>query len=146
MSKKAVQLATTFVDNKIANITKTVTPFQRRVYIATSLVPKGKVTTYKALGQLLSCGSAQAIGQALRNNPFAPEVPCHRVVSAALHLGGFHGHSSGEFIDRKRKMLEEEGVEIETKGKRKKTGEDAKHAVGKESVVGLAEYSGMLPQ
>ena len=29
--------------------------------------------------------------QALRRNPFAPEVPCHRVVAANLELGGFGG-------------------------------------------------------
>ncbi|MEO0414062.1 MAG: MGMT family protein [Verrucomicrobiota bacterium] len=38
-------------------------------------MPLGKVTTYRALGLAIGCGSAQAIGQALKRNPFAPEVP-----------------------------------------------------------------------
>lgn len=29
--------------------------------------------------------------QALRRNPYAPDVPCHRVVTTALTLGGFDG-------------------------------------------------------
>ena len=29
--------------------------------------------------------------QALRRNPFAPEVPCHRVIAASLELGGWGG-------------------------------------------------------
>jgi hypothetical protein len=29
--------------------------------------------------------------QALRRNPFAPEVPCHRVVKTDRSIGGFHG-------------------------------------------------------
>jgi methylated-DNA-[protein]-cysteine S-methyltransferase len=58
----------------------------------------------------LGCGSSQAIGQALRRNPYAPEMPCHRVVSSALTLGGFNGQRDGAELRRKRQMLEDEGV------------------------------------
>jgi methylated-DNA-[protein]-cysteine S-methyltransferase len=60
---------------------QTVTPFQVRVYEALLQVQKGRVTTYKELGAVIDCKSSQAIGQALKRNPFAPAVPCHRVVS-----------------------------------------------------------------
>ncbi|CAN0193389.1 unnamed protein product, partial [Hapterophycus canaliculatus] len=52
-----------------------------------------------------------------QGNPFAPVVPCHRVVMGDLSIGGFSG-SFGDCADtrRKRKMLEEEGVCF-TKGK-----------------------------
>ncbi|MDF1853254.1 MAG: MGMT family protein [Verrucomicrobiales bacterium] len=86
------------------------TEFERKVYDAVQLVPKGMVTTYGLLGQYIACASAQAIGQALRRNPFAPETPCHRVVSRDLSIGGFYGTSEGEPIERKRRLLEREGV------------------------------------
>lgn len=86
------------------------TEFERRVYDAIQLVPRGKVTTYGILGRYISCRSAQAIGQALRRNPFAPETPCHRVVRGDLSIGGFAGERSGEPIDRKRRLLVSEGV------------------------------------
>ncbi|MEM9018196.1 MAG: MGMT family protein, partial [Verrucomicrobiota bacterium] len=60
------------------------TEFERRVYDALHLIPRGKVTTYGLLGKFIGCRSAQAIGQALRRNPFAPDTPCHRVVSGDL--------------------------------------------------------------
>lgn len=55
-----------------------------------SAIPKGKVSTYGALSQVLK-SSPRAVGQALRRNPFAPQVPCHRVIASTLELGGFSG-------------------------------------------------------
>lgn len=86
------------------------TEFQRKVYEATALVPTGKVVTYKAIAELIHCGSSQAVGQALRRNPHAPEVPCHRVVKSDLTLGGFFGQTSGKNMDRKIQLLGQEGV------------------------------------
>lgn len=85
-----------------------ITPFQRRVYLALLDVPRGTTITYGELARRIGCGSAQAIGQALKHNPFAPEVPCHRVVAADGSLGGYNGEREGEMIERKRKLLEEE--------------------------------------
>ena len=65
-------------------MTEAVTPFRQRVYDALCRVPRGRVTTYKLLGEAIGCASSRAIGQALRNNPFAPEVPCHRVIRTDL--------------------------------------------------------------
>jgi len=80
-------------------------------------VPEGKVTTYGRLGRFLGCGSAQAIGQALRRNPFAPEVPCHRVVRGDRSIGGFAGETEGTEIARKVRMLKSEGVAFEPSGR-----------------------------
>ena len=52
--------------------------------------------------------SAQAVGQALRRNPFAPDVPCHRVVAADGSLGGYNGAREGAELERKRQLLENE--------------------------------------
>lgn len=88
------------------------TDFERRVYAYISRVPRGRVTTYAAVGRGIGCASAQAIGQALRRNPFAPEVPCHRVVRSDLSLGGYSGQMEGAELRRKIELLESEGVEV----------------------------------
>lgn len=85
-----------------------ITPFQRRVYLALLDVPSGTTITYGELAKRIGCRSAQAIGQALRRNPFAPEVPCHRVVAANGSLGGYNGERDGEQIEYKRRLLEVE--------------------------------------
>lgn len=87
-----------------------ITPFQRRVYEALLEVPAGKVTTYGALACRIGCGSPQAVGQALRRNPLAPQVPCHRVVAADGSLTGFGGRRDDAALARKRALLEAEKV------------------------------------
>jgi methylated-DNA-[protein]-cysteine S-methyltransferase len=93
------------------------TAFQERVYDAVRMVPHGRVTTYKLLGLAIGCGSSRAVGQALRRNPYMPEVPCHRVVSSDRRIGGFAGESGGAEVDRKRAMLEAEGIEFGEDGR-----------------------------
>ena len=78
-------------------------------------VPAGATITYGELARRIGCRSAQAVGQALKRNPFAPDVPCHRVVGANGSLGGYFGEREGEMIERKRKLLNEER---ESKNKR----------------------------
>lgn len=93
------------------------TEFEQRVYAATRRIPKGQVTTYQRLAREIGCGSNQAVGQALKRNPFAPEVPCHRVVRTDLTLGGFAGQTQGKEIARKTRMLREEGVFLDNAGR-----------------------------
>lgn len=66
------------------------TPFEQRLYAACKAIPRGKVATYGQLAALLN-SAPRAVGQALRRNPFAPIVPCHRVITSSLELGGFSG-------------------------------------------------------
>jgi len=87
-----------------------VTEFQRRVYQATSAIPRGKVITYKLLARRIHCRSCRAVGQALKRNPFAPRVPCHRVIASNLALGGFQGKTTGASIAKKLRLLRDEGV------------------------------------
>lgn len=82
-----------------------ITSFQQKVYDALMLVPEGKVTTYKKLGEYIGCRSSQAIGQALTRNPHAPAVPCHRVIKTDNSIGGY---AFG--VPQKRYILEAEGV------------------------------------
>lgn len=93
---------------------KSITEFQRKVYLALLEVPRGETISYKALGQRIGCRSAQAIGQALKRNPFAPEVPCHRVIASDGSIGGFHGQRDGEMIEKKIKLLEEEKIKSDS--------------------------------
>ena len=92
-------------------LSSAITPFQRKVYLELLNVPAGKTITYGELAQRIGCRSAQAVGQALKRNPFAPEVPCHRVVAANGSIGGYMGKREGELVERKRKLLQEERAE-----------------------------------
>ena len=93
------------------------TTFEQRVYDLVSRVPTGKVVTYATMARALDCGSAQAIGQALKRNPFAPEVPCHRVIKTDLTIGGYAGKTEGAKLKKKLTLLSSEGVEFDGDGR-----------------------------
>ena len=84
-----------------------VTKFQQQVYDALVKVPQGRVTTYKHLARSVGCRGYRAVGMALNRNPFAPRVPCHRVVASDGSLGGFAWGSKC-----KSDLLEAEGVMV----------------------------------
>ncbi len=89
------------------------TAFELRVYAALRAVPRGCVTTYAALARAVGIRSPRAVGQALRRNPYAPAVPCHRVIASDGTLGGFNGQRSGTQLRRKKALLAEEGVRFQ---------------------------------
>jgi len=89
-----------------------VSKLAKEVYILLKRVPKGRVTTYKALGEALGTKAYQAIGQIMKRNPYAPKVPCHRVVRSNGEIGGFMGKTKGEEIKRKKELLKKEGIEF----------------------------------
>ncbi|KAK3196783.1 hypothetical protein K4F52_000127 [Lecanicillium sp. MT-2017a] len=66
------------------------TPFQKRVYHLLKQIPAGRVTTYGALARALNT-SPRAVGNALRNNVFAPRIPCHRCVASTGYVNGYDG-------------------------------------------------------
>jgi methylated-DNA-[protein]-cysteine S-methyltransferase len=80
--------------------------FSERVWAVTARIPKGRVATYGDLAKQLRSGP-RAVGHALHRNPFAPKVPCHRVVGSDGRLVGFAGG-----LDAKERLLKEEGVSI----------------------------------
>jgi len=86
--------------------------FSEKVYRITRKVPKGKVSTYKLIAEALHTKAYRAVGQALRNNPYAPAVPCHRVVASDGRIGGFNGQTKGMQIKKKVALLRKEGIEI----------------------------------
>ena len=85
-----------------------VPPFHRRVYEALRAIPPGETLSYGALASIAGApGAARAVGQALKRNPFAMIVPCHRVLASGGKLGGFTA-SGG--IATKLKLLALEGT------------------------------------
>ena len=70
-----------------------ITKFQQKVYDFVKTIPKGKTTTYKEVAVAIGKPKAfRAVGNALNKNPFAPVVPCHRVIRSDGKIGGFvHG-------------------------------------------------------
>ncbi|CAJ1371886.1 unnamed protein product, partial [Effrenium voratum] len=89
------------------------------VWRAVSQIPRGCVTSYGQISSLLGAPwTPRLVGQALKKNPFAPEVPCHRVVRADRTLGGYFGATAfeDEKVQTKVRLLEEEGVLLERKG------------------------------
>lgn len=96
------------------------TIFEHRVYDYCATIPLGKVTSYGAIARALD-SSPRAVGQALRKNPYAPRVPCHRVISSSMMIGGFSGHMGikDPIVRRKIVLLESEGVEFDAQGKLK---------------------------
>ena len=84
------------------------TKFQSECYEALKKVPKGKVITYAGLARMVGRPKAhRAVGSAMNKNPYAPQVPCHRVVKSNGDLGGF-----ATDIKVKIKRLQKEGVVV----------------------------------
>ena len=84
------------------------TRFQSDCYEALKKVPQGKVITYAGLARMIGRPKAhRAVGSAMNKNPYAPQVPCHRVVKSNGDLGGF-----ATDIEVKIKRLQEEGVMV----------------------------------
>ncbi|KAF2876951.1 6-O-methylguanine DNA methyltransferase [Massariosphaeria phaeospora] len=96
-----------------------VTEYQTRVYTLLQQIPSGRITSYAALARALD-SSPRAVGGALRCNPFAPEIPCHRCIASTGFIGGFKGDwekvPSGQNQVSKRELLAEEGVLFDAKG------------------------------
>ncbi|MCK5107770.1 MAG: MGMT family protein, partial [Nanoarchaeota archaeon] len=65
------------------------TEFENRVYSLCKKIPRGKVSTYGEIAKALNSKCARAVGNALNKNPYAPKVPCHRVVKSNGKVGGF---------------------------------------------------------
>jgi len=94
------------------------TEFQRKVLRLLMKIPKGKVTTYREIAKALgNTHLTRAVGNAVRNNPYPVRIPCHRVIRSSGEIGGFDGALTGENVERKIKLLTEEGVHIDDTGR-----------------------------
>ena len=87
--------------------------FHVRVYGLVRGIGPGETLTYGEVAQRLGePAAAQAVGQALARNPFAPVVPCHRVLAAPDAAGIYRagGFSAGGGTATKLRMLQAEGA------------------------------------
>ena len=86
----------------------TLTPFTQQVLLAACRIPKGQTRSYQWIARQIGRPRAvRAVGNALNRNPFAPRVPCHRVVRADGSLGGYAGGTA-----RKRALLRREHASV----------------------------------
>lgn len=66
------------------------TLFQRRVWRACALIPRGQVRSYRQVAAMAGRPSAaRAVGQALGANPIPIVIPCHRVIRSDGSLCGY---------------------------------------------------------
>jgi len=89
--------------------------YTQKVLKATIQVPLGYVTTYGAIANMVG-GGPRAVGNIMASNPFAPIVPCHRVVKSDFTLGGYGGGLKVkiELLNReKRNVLAEKEIMVD---------------------------------
>ena len=86
------------------------TKFQKKVWNYLKTIAKGNVKTYKqvAIG-IKRPKSARAVANACAKNPYAPKIPCHRVIRTDGGVGGYSGRGG---IKQKLKLLRSEKVLI----------------------------------
>jgi len=91
---------------KLKEEMKAYTPFQRAVWMACMSIPKGQTRSYKWVAERIGRpGAGRAVGTALGKNPFAPDVPCHRVIKSDGTPGGY---SAPGGLKAKIKLLKKE--------------------------------------
>jgi methylated-DNA-[protein]-cysteine S-methyltransferase len=84
--------------------------FDRAVYEVARTIPPGATLSYgEVAARLGDPGLARAVGQALGRNPFAPVVPCHRVLAAGGRIGGFSATGGAAL---KTRLLLAEGARV----------------------------------
>ena len=86
------------------------TKFQLKVWAYLRKIPHGRVKTYsqvaKAIGKPLA---VRAVASAIGKNPYAPKIPCHRVIRSDGSLGGYSGKGG---LKTKRFLLKKEGIRL----------------------------------
>ena len=86
------------------------TSFQLKVWAYLKKIPLGSVKTYtqvaKGIGKPLAI---RAVANAISKNPYAPRIPCHRVIRSDGSLGGYSGKGG---IKTKKLLLKKEGVTL----------------------------------
>ena len=84
------------------------TDFQIAVWKELLKIPAGSTKTYKEIAVAIGKPkSSRAVANACAQNPYAPDVPCHRVVRSDESLGGYSAEGG---IERKRQLLEMESM------------------------------------
>ena len=86
------------------------TKFQLKVWNYLKNIPKGTFKTYKQVAIAIKRPkSARAVANACGKNPYAPKIPCHRVIRSDGGLGGYSGRGG---IKTKLRLLRSEKIDI----------------------------------
>ncbi len=84
------------------------TKFQLKVWKYLKTIPKGQLRTYLQVAKAIKKPkSVRAVANAIGKNPYAPKIPCHRVIRSDGSLGGYSGKGG---TNTKRKLLKLEGI------------------------------------
>lgn len=82
--------------------------FSESVWAATKKIRRGQLATYQQIAKMIyRPRAARAVGNALNKNPYAPLVPCHRVVRSDGTVGGFVSGAK-----KKVALLKKEGITL----------------------------------
>ncbi len=83
------------------------TKFQLAVWNEIAKIPFGETRTYKDLAIAIGKpSSSRAVANACGKNPYAPDIPCHRVIRSDGKLGGYSGKGG---VKTKKQLLKLEG-------------------------------------
>ena len=86
------------------------TKFQLKVWAYLRKIPRGSVKTYSQVAKAIGKPHAvRAVANAIGKNPYAPKIPCHRVIRSDGLLGGYSGKGG---IKKKRFLLKKEGITL----------------------------------
>ena len=86
------------------------TKFQLKVWSYLKKIPRGSVKTYSQVAKAIRKPRAvRAVANAIGKNPYAPKIPCHRVIRSDGSLGGYSGKGG---VKTKRFLLKKEGIKL----------------------------------
>jgi methylated-DNA-[protein]-cysteine S-methyltransferase len=88
--------------------------YTQKTLKATAQIPIGYVASYGAIAKAVG-GGPRAVGNVMASNPFAPIIPCHRVVKSDFGLGGYGGGLKVKFellVKEKRGFLASKGIAV----------------------------------
>ncbi len=86
------------------------TKFQLKVWVYLKKIPRGRVKTYAQVAKAIGKPNAvRAVANAIGKNPYAPKIPCHRVIRSDGSLGGYSGKGG---VKTKRFLLQKEGITL----------------------------------
>ena len=86
------------------------TKFQVKVWVYLKNIPRGTVETYSQVAKNIGKPLAiRAVASAIGKNPYAPKIPCHRVIRSDGSLGGYSGKGG---LKTKRFLLKKEGIKL----------------------------------
>ena len=86
------------------------TKFQVKVWAYLRKIPRGSIKTYSQVAKDIGKPQAvRAVANAIGKNPYAPKIPCHRVIRSDGSLGGYSGKGG---LKTKRFLLKKEGIRL----------------------------------